>query len=49
MDSYVETLNNVGESIIAWADPESKYRGHTDVSGSIRQLQLAFHSLTDFP
>jgi hypothetical protein len=32
MDSYIKTLNKVGESIIAWADPETKFTGHTDVS-----------------
>mmetsp|Transcript_49546 Transcript_49546/g.73824 ORF Transcript_49546/g.73824 Transcript_49546/m.73824 type:complete len:277 (-) Transcript_49546:281-1111(-) len=30
MDNYVSTLNNVGESILTWADPENKYRGYTE-------------------
>jgi hypothetical protein len=31
MDNYLETLDSVGESILVWADPENKFRGHTEV------------------
>ena len=31
MDNYVATLDKVGEAILAWADPENKYRGYTEV------------------
>ena len=31
MDDYVATLNNAGESILQWADPENKFRGFTEV------------------
>jgi len=30
MDNYVATLDKVGEAILAWADPENKYRGYTE-------------------
>lgn len=30
MDAYYTTLDTVGESILSWADPESKFRGYTD-------------------
>lgn len=32
MDNYVETLNSAGESIVSWADPDTKFTGFTDVS-----------------
>lgn len=32
MDTYIATLNRVGDSIVAWADPDNKYTGYTDVS-----------------
>jgi hypothetical protein len=31
MQAYTETLQNVGESILQWSDPETKFRGHTEV------------------
>jgi hypothetical protein len=31
MDTYVSTMDAVGESILSWADPDSKFRGYTDV------------------
>uniref|UniRef100_A0A7S2UR25 Elongation of fatty acids protein n=1 Tax=Attheya septentrionalis TaxID=420275 RepID=A0A7S2UR25_9STRA len=30
MDTYVSTMDAVGESILSWADPDSKFRGYTD-------------------
>jgi len=30
MDAYIEALDNVGESILQWADPEHKFRGYTE-------------------
>ena len=32
MDTYFSTLDSIGESIVAWTDPENQFRGHTDVS-----------------
>jgi hypothetical protein len=32
MDNYVDTLNSVGESIVAWADPDTQFTGFTNVS-----------------
>jgi hypothetical protein len=31
MEDYLKTLDSVGESILVWADPENKFRGHTEV------------------
>uniref|UniRef100_A0A7R9ZHM8 Elongation of fatty acids protein n=1 Tax=Pseudictyota dubia TaxID=2749911 RepID=A0A7R9ZHM8_9STRA len=30
MSAYVETMDSIGESILSWADPEGKFRGHTE-------------------
>mmetsp|Transcript_4318 Transcript_4318/g.6209 ORF Transcript_4318/g.6209 Transcript_4318/m.6209 type:complete len:278 (+) Transcript_4318:79-912(+) len=30
LDNYVETLNNVGDKILAWADPDTKFSGFTE-------------------
>jgi len=32
METYTRTLENVGEAILGWSDPENKYRGFTEVS-----------------
>jgi hypothetical protein len=32
---YTEVLDSVGESILQWADPETKYRGYTEVCEKI--------------
>lgn len=32
MDTYYSTLDSIGDSIVEWTDPESKFRGYTDVS-----------------
>lgn len=31
-DDYNAKLDAVGESILNWADPESEFRGYTEVS-----------------
>lgn len=33
MDTYISTLNSVGDSILEWADPDTKFRGYTEVRG----------------
>lgn len=33
-EQYTKVLDSVGESILAWADPENKFRGFTEVSAS---------------
>ena len=35
MDNYIATLNNVGESVVAWADPNKQYTGYTNVCLSL--------------
>lgn len=30
-DAYTATLEATGESLIAWADPEGRFSGHTKV------------------
>jgi hypothetical protein len=30
-DEYIATLDGVGESILKWADPDTQFRGYTDV------------------
>lgn len=32
MDTYIATLDSVGESILKWSDPEEQFRGFTNVS-----------------
>ena len=44
MDKYVETLDKVGEAILTWADPENKYRGHTEVSFA-STCRTKFHTM----
>lgn len=51
MDTYIETLNGVGDKILTWADPENQYRGPTEVSKncvliSSSRTQKAFFELT---
>lgn len=29
-DDYVDKLNTIGDAILDWADPENKFRGHTE-------------------
>jgi hypothetical protein len=42
MDNYIATLNNVGESIVAWADPNNQYTGYTNVRLSLIAIRLNF-------
>jgi hypothetical protein len=32
-DSYMQFLEQLGESILQWADPKQEFRGFTNVSG----------------
>ena len=32
MEVYTQTVGDLGESILQWADPENKFRGFTEVS-----------------
>jgi len=32
MEVYKETMQQVGEAILNWSDPENKFRGFTEVS-----------------
>lgn len=34
LDSYMKTLDGLGESILNWADPERDFRGYTEVRRS---------------
>ena len=36
--SYFETLNDIGDSIVAWADPEGQFSGYTKVRKITRFL-----------
>lgn len=41
MDVYFTTLDNIGESILKWADPERNFRGFTEVSKHVfKQLDM---------
>ena len=42
MDKYTETLDKVGEAILTWADPENKYRGHTEVSLASTSMTMSY-------
>jgi hypothetical protein len=33
-DEYVVMVNDLGDSILSWADPDH-YRGHTEVSANV--------------
>jgi elongation of very long chain fatty acids protein 4 len=30
MESYISTMDSIGDAILSWADPESKFRGYTE-------------------
>eukprot|EP00538_Stauroneis_constricta_P010781 CAMPEP_0119556112 /NCGR_PEP_ID=MMETSP1352-20130426/8157_1 /TAXON_ID=265584 /ORGANISM="Stauroneis constricta, Strain CCMP1120" /LENGTH=52 /DNA_ID=CAMNT_0007603013 /DNA_START=55 /DNA_END=210 /DNA_ORIENTATION=- len=30
MDEYNDTLNKIGDAILAWADPDTRFSGYTD-------------------
>jgi hypothetical protein len=30
-ETYIQYLDQLGESILQWADPEHQFRGHTNV------------------
>lgn len=36
MDTYLQTMDKVGDAIIKWIDPESDFTGYTKVSEIVR-------------
>ena len=39
-ETYMETLDSVGESILSWADPEDKFVGYTQVSALLSTADM---------
>jgi hypothetical protein len=38
MDSYMETLNSIGDALLQWADPEGQFGGYTKVSDTFASI-----------
>jgi hypothetical protein len=43
-EEYVDTLDNVGDSILNWADPKQDFIGYTNVSGCSPEVGCHFKS-----
>jgi len=44
-DEYTKKLDSIGESILTWADPESDFRGYTEVRVCVLVVDVSLETL----